>query len=59
MTSTQSSNAERQAKHRRGLKFELREIRSTLEDLRIEMREALAAKMVRKSIASQESRNAD
>jgi hypothetical protein len=51
--------AERMAKHRRGVKAELIEIRSTLEDLRRDVREVLAAKMVRKSVVTSEERNAD
>jgi hypothetical protein len=41
MTTTQSSNAERQSRHRRGLKAELREIKHDLRDLRADVREVL------------------
>ena len=59
MTSPQSSNAERQARHRRGLKAKLLEIKGAIEDLRADVREVMAARMVRKSISNSESRHAD
>jgi hypothetical protein len=55
MTVQKSSNvAERLQRHRAGVATQLREIRSTLEDLRRDVREVLAAKMVRKSITNSE-----
>jgi hypothetical protein len=45
-----STNARKQAKHRAGVKAELKAIRSTVEDLSCKLDAVLAAKLIRKSI---------
>jgi hypothetical protein len=59
MSSQDPTLADRSQRHRRGLKAELREIRSTLEYFPAEMREVLALRMTHKVIASTEKVDAD
>jgi hypothetical protein len=59
MSSQDQTLADRSQRHRSGLKAELREIRSTLEYFRAEMREVLALRMTHKVIASTEKVDAD
>jgi hypothetical protein len=59
MSSQDPTLADRSQRHRRGLKAELREIKAAVEDLRADVREVLAARMVRKSISNSESKHAD
>jgi hypothetical protein len=51
--------AERMAKHRAGVATQLREIKAAVEDLRTEMHEVLATRMVRKSITNSETNHHD
>jgi hypothetical protein len=51
--------AERMAKHRRGVVAKLDVIEAKLEDLRVEVREVIAATLTRKAVSSSEHKHAD
>jgi hypothetical protein len=54
MSSQDPTLADRSQRHRLGLKAELREIKAAVEDLRADVRQVLATRMVRKTITSSE-----
>jgi hypothetical protein len=55
----QTQGALKQAKHRAGVKSELKAIRAAVEDLQADVRQALAAALIRQSISNSETNRVD
>jgi hypothetical protein len=54
-----NSNAEAQARYRRGVAHQLKAIDAKIETLRAEVHQVLASNLVRRSISTTESQHAD
>lgn len=54
-----TESARKQAKHREGVAHQLKAIRAEIQDLRSDVHEVLAAKMILKSLVKSESDYAD